>query len=529
VRLPRHVANWFRGRRLGGEWLGRGRLGPRPWPLGTWLIAPGLLLAAQAAADTRALSLSDAVSLAVRQNPALAAAGATLAAADAGVLAARGLDDPVLGASATFERTRRDRVPGTPVQQRAVDELRGGASLTQPLPIGGRVGLQLEGGHGRTEFGTESATGPLERSTSDQYTPSVRVALEQPLLRGFGVDVARADRRRARAGRDLAGAEREGLALALVRDVVGAYWALAHARQELEIRKLSVTAAREQLDRVRANIAVGKLPPSATAEVEVAIALREDAVLLAEQASIEAEVRLGRLCGIAASRRLDAAENLPALDWLAAEPPALQASVALALSRSPQLEAVRARKLAATVELLVTDNGLLPQLDVSLAGGPVANAPTLRAAYDQLSGLGSYALMASLALELPLGRHAARGAHDAARAELRRAELGEADIVAQIGAAVTESVTRLATARRRAHSLGPSLRAAALDLEAEQARFEVGRGSNFDVLRRQDALAVMQLLALSAQLGWQEADASLSALTGEILARHGIAVSAGLD
>lgn len=494
-----------------------------------WCLATVWLVSTRAAADVRALSLHDAVSLAVRQNPTLAAAGAQLVAAEADVLAARGLDDPVLGANATLQRTRREPVPGTPVQERAVDQLRGALSLTQPLPIGGRAAIQLETGYGRTEFSTEAATDLLERSTSEQYSPALQLSIEQPLLRGFGVDVARAERRRARAGRSIASAEREGLAASLVRDVASAYWALAYARQQLEIRNLSVAAAREQLERVQANIAVGKLPPSATAEIEVAIALREDATLLAEQDLREAEVTLARLCGEAPSSSLTAAERLPAIDLLAPASPDAGTTLALALSQSPQLEALRAQTRAALVELEVTENGLLPQLDLALAGGPLANAPSARTAYDQLSGLHSYALMASLALELPIGRHGARGARDAAQAGLQRAELGEADVRAQIRAAVAQGVAARETARRRAQLLGPSLKSAALDLEAERARFDVGRGSNFDVLRRQDALAMMQLLSLSAQLGWQQASAGLAALTGEILRQYGVLLPGGTE
>jgi HAE1 family hydrophobic/amphiphilic exporter-1 len=339
------------------------------------------------------------------------------------------------------------------------------------------------------------------------------------------VDVARADRQRARAGRDLASADREGLAAALVRDVVSSYWALAHARQQLEIRRLSVAAARDQLERARANIAVGKQPQSASAEIEVAIALREDAVLLALQDSSDAEVTLARLCGEAPGTRLAAADSLPALDPLAQAAPDAGAALARALDRSPQLAALAAQQRAATLELLVTENGLLPQLDLALAGGPVANAPSARAAYDQLTGLRSYAVMAQVALELPVGRHAARGARDAARAGLERAALGEADVRAQIAAAVAQGIAALETARRRALLLTPSLKSAELDLEAERARFDVGRGSNFDVLRRQDALAVMQLLMLSAELGWQQASAQIDALTGNNLRQHGVTLA----
>jgi outer membrane protein TolC len=486
-----------------------------------------VLLPGRASAEARALSLREAVSLAVRQNPGLAGAGAAVSAAEASVLAARGLDDPVLTVDTAVERTRRERVAGVPVQQRAVDGVAAAASLSQPLPIGGRVGLGLSGGYQRTDFETEAAGTLRERSRSEQYTPALQLSLEQPLLRGFGVDVARAERRRARLERSVARAEREGLAASLVRDVVVAYWTLAHAGRELAIRRASVTAAREQLDRTQAGIAVGKLSPSASAEIEVALALRQDAALLAAQAVTQRSLALGQLCGASPSEPLTVIDGWPALDEHRPPPRQLQATLARALEESPQLAALRAQVRASAVELEVTDNGLLPQLDLSVRGGPISSAPSPRAAYDQLTGFGSYSVGASLSLALPFGANAARGARDRARAGMRRAELGEAEIRAQITTAVVESIARLETARGRALLLGASLKAAALDLGAEQARFDVGRGSNFDVLRRQDALAAVQLLLLSAELAAQQASQSLDAATGKILARYGVAMREG--
>lgn len=485
-----------------------------------------LLFSARASAEVHQLSLREAIELAVRQSPALAAAGAEVSAAGAAELAARGLDDPVLAASTRVSATRREWVPGEPVQDRAVDEVYGALSLAQPLPTGGRLGLELQGGHARAQYESELADGARRRSASARYTPGVQLSFEQPLLRGSGAEVARADRRRASIQHDAAGAERETLAALLLRDVTHGYWGLAHARGELSIRFSSLEAAREQLARVQANIEVGKLPQSATAEIEVVIALRQDSVLTGEQAVLERQLALGRLCGMSRGEPLSAAEELPALDAVTA-PVDAAATLALALAQSPRLSTVRAELRAGALELRVTRDALLPQLDVAIAGGPIGNAPSARAAFDQLTGLASYAVMASLALELPLGRHAARGARDAALARLSQAELTKADVEAQIATAVAQNVAALDSARRRGALLAPSLAAAALDLEAEKARFEAGRSSSFDVLRRQDALAAVQLVQLSTRRTALEASATLDTLTGEILRRHGVRVRRG--
>lgn len=409
------------------------------------------------------------------------------------------------------------------MQPRAVDEVLGSLALTQPLATGGRLGLQLQAGYGRARFEADIA-GPGGESSpaASGYAPSLQLSFQQPLLRGSGADVARADRRRARIERDLAGAEREGVVMALVRDIVSDYWELVYAARELTIRHASAAAAREQLERVQANIAVGKLPPSASAEIEVAIALRDEAVFAAQQALIERSLALGVQCGLPVGEGVVATDALPGNDTVPARAPLTQRSLETALAQSPQLQALRARRQAKTVEIDVTESGLLPQLDFTVAGGRVGTASLPSPVDDPLTGTAGYVVTAGLTFALPIGSHSARGARDAAREGLRQAQLGESEIAAQLAAGLVGASARCDTARRRAEVLEPSVQAAALDLEAEKARFEVGRASNFDVLRRQDQLAAVQLLSLRARVDELDALAALDALMGEILERNGV-------
>jgi outer membrane protein TolC len=300
--------------------------------------------------------------------------------------------------------------------------------------------------------------------------------------------------------------------------VIIGYWELAFATRARDIRSAAAGSAREQLDRVRANIGVGKQPRSASAEIEVAIALRDEELLSAEQAATDRGLDLGRLCGVPGGATIAAGDR--------PEPPARAPRAALkeALDRNARLRAARAVGRAALIEVDVTENGLLPELDLSLSGGPLANARDARAALEQVKGLQSYTITAGLSFSLPLGRHAARGARDAAREGLRKASLNEADIAAQVTAAVAHAEGQAETARRRTEVLGRSTEAAALDLEAEKARFDVGRSTNFDVLRRQDSLASVQLALLRAQVDRLEALAVLDALTGDILDDNGVSL-----
>jgi outer membrane protein TolC len=496
-----------------------------------WTAVPAR---AQSAGETRALALRDAIALAVRGNPVLAAAGADVRIGHASVMEARGQDDFLVEASAEYQAVRRELVTGRPLQTPAEDLLSGALTLWKPIATGGRLGLSLVNDFARSRFATDLSAemqlkmdGAPERSAVDEYAPSVRLAFQHPLLRGFGPSVARAPQRRAAVQVDLATAQQEGTAAALVRDVETAYWDLAYATQQLAIRRAAAASAREQLRRVQANIEVGKQPRSASAEVDVAVALRDEGVLLAEQSLSEQALELGQLLGM----RLDArkARQLVASDEPVPPGRTIQepAALAAAMARNPQLLAVRAQGRSATIEVDVTRSGLLPQLDFALSGGPSGNANDAPGAYRKLQGLENYVVSARLIFSHPIGRHAARGAHEAAREDVQKARLRESEITDQVTVAVVRGVLAVDTAHRRGEVLARTTEAAQLDLDAEKARFEVGRSTNFDVLRRQDALAGAQLTQMRARVDQLRALAFLDALTGEILRRHGVELRRG--
>ena len=471
-----------------------------------------LLVPTVASAQTRSIRLRDALEIAVRQNPSLQAAIADVAIAEGNVENARGLDDLTIDATGNWTE---QRIPNSTFLPSEFDDLNGSLALTQPIPTGGKLQLKFSTDYQRTKILSFNEMGnPIQSPPTEIYTPQLSLTLTHSLLRGFGTEVARAQKRRARAGRDIALLNRDAAAANLLSAVESAYWDLAYATQELTIRKQAAAAARDQLAVVEANIKVGKQPPSASAEVEVSIALREEDALFAEQQLVNSAVELERLLN------MDIGPDQATL--VAAELPQpnngshhLQDALAAAMAHNPQLAAARAAGQAATIDVDVTDNGLLPQLDVSAGGGIIGSSTDASKAFSQLPD--GYGLSAGLTFSQPVARHAARGAYKAARAALHKAQLNQADISAQIAAAAVRLTTAIDVARRRLAVLAKSTEAASLDLSAEKARFEVGRSTNFDVLRRQDELAQAQLRQARAKADHEKYRAALDALTGDIL------------
>jgi outer membrane protein len=465
------------------------------------------------------LDLPGAVRLALKQNPSLGVASADVAQSEGAVLTGHGLDDLIVDGSLNLSRSQSEVLPSVPVQQPRSQSFDWSFGVTQPIPTGGALGLHLVSDLTQTTFATVGG-GVTTLSSQRSAAPSLQLSLTHPLLRGFGPSVARAPRYKAEAQLSFSEASRDASASELIRAVVSAYWRLALSTREVEVRHAAAQAARDQLEFVKANMAVGKLPPTAGAEIEVAIALREDEALQADQSRVERAVELGRLLGMSPTQGATISittedTQLPALPQAAA---ALQE----AGQRAPQLLAARAQVKTAQIDVDVTRNGLLPQLDLALSGGPSTSAPTVGTALDQLEGLHNYVIQGGLTFQEPVPLRDARGKRDQAVAGLHKARLTEADVLLQVESAVVRLESAGQNASKRVEALAPAERAARVDLEAERARFEVGRATNFDVLRRQQDLADALLRVAQARVDFLEAQVGIEALTGALLDRYGV-------
>ena len=92
----------------------------------------------------------------------------------------------------------------------------------------------------------------------------------------------------------------------------------------------------------------------------------------------------------------------------------------------------------------------------------------------------------------------------------------------QVAAGVIRAANGLRTASKVMEVADISLELAKENLEAEQARFEVGRSTNYDVLQRLDEVDSAAASALSTQINYLKALVQLQALNGEILPAYGL-------
>ncbi|MBK9035026.1 MAG: TolC family protein [Myxococcales bacterium] len=463
------------------------------------------------AGAARRLTLADALAVARTDNPALRGQQVAVARAEATARAARGVDDLIVEGGVEGTARTSPAIAGAAFQDTATRAVAARASVWQPLPWGGRVGVQVADDVARVTSRV-AIGGPAVDITTTAHRPRVELIWLQPLARGRGRAVHDRPRHQAEltAAVERAGVTARGAQLGL--DVATAYWELAYAAHEVALREHALVVARDQLAVTRARTDVGRGSDLEVLAVEQALAAREVARLAAVQARTARAVDLAVLLAVDPATPLVAAD--PLVDPAPAPPPALDATLAAALSFAPELRAVEHQTELAATELAAADGDRGPAIDLTVRGGPAGSSDRAGAAWSQVAQLDGYEVSAGLAFALPVGDRAARGRVAAARHERSRLELERADRRAHLGAAVRRAVDALVLSDQRIAAAALAADLAERTVALERDRWRTGLGTNFDVLTRQD-----QAVAAAAALARAHADrriaaAAVAALTG---------------
>jgi outer membrane protein len=471
-----------------------------------------------AVAAEEPLSLTQALQRAVAANVELRKERIAFEIAGAGLMAAQGAFDFVLGANLNFSRTTQPPLTAEDISGGHDSTLALGLNLTRPLESGGLVRLSARAL--RSDTSQRNQCG-LDQADCIFYNGTLDLTFNHPLLRGFGTEIAQANVRRQRIQADLALLNRQMRAANVIRDVINAYWELAYATQLLAIRRSAVEQAREQLRITKAQIDVGRLAPIDQAAVERAIGERLQEVAVAEQDLFFRTLDLRRLMGVPGQ---PGQPPFAAVDAPTATPRQVDANaeVRRALESNPQLRSLRMGLRLSEIDIQTAHQTLKPRLDFVGTIGSRGRDPGLGQTLFQTAGLDELTWSTGLTLEIPLENRVARGQSRAAELQGQSAHLDAALLELTIRDTAMRLSSNIHTASRRVELAKQTVGFAQQNLEAERARFSVGRSTNNDVLLRQQELKAAEIQVVRATVDLLNSEADLSAITAEILERHGV-------
>ena len=181
------------------------------------------------------------------------------------------------------------RLDGTAASGPRSDNTVFSVGASQRVATGGTVSVA-----GNT---TRAATNSLNSTLNPAFGSSASVSLSQPLLRGAGSSVARANIDRSKLGVGIALLNYKIRVLTVIRDTENAYYNLAYARENLMVKRRSLELAVKLFEENKVRKSTGVATDLDVLTAEVGVANSRRAVVQAEQAVSDREDSLSTLTG----------------------------------------------------------------------------------------------------------------------------------------------------------------------------------------------------------------------------------------
>lgn len=494
-------------------------------------LAAGLLTPAPSRAAEHAITLGEAVRLAIQKNEGLVSARESAGAARGTLKSANGAYDPVLYGDGTWQRVKQptnSSIAGATLAPEN-ESSEGGLELRQYLPTGGTLSLKGRGGR-------ETDQGFVLLSPA--YLTRVGAEFRQPLLRNRSIDPARRDIKVAKAGRAAAEASLDRVTIETLAAVEGAYWNLVDARLEVGVRQRAVELAQEQLTETQHRVDTGSVPRTELSQPRAELERRRGELLEATQARSRAQNALKLLILAGSSDAMWDSDLAPVEDAaVSVSPVDIAAEMERALKSRPEVAVAQAIVDQRHAETSFAKNGRWPSLDAvvsydrfGIAGDPAVPpgevAPDLQGKWgDSFQSLtdGDFdAARVALELELPIVNRAARGATEAASSRERAAQADLELVRKSIRVEVLDAAAALETAGQRIEAAKAGREAAEVQLSAEQDRYATGLSTNFLVLTRQNDLSRAQLDEISSLTDYRAARTEMARATGRLAEEYGV-------
>jgi outer membrane protein len=493
----------------------------------------GPLPAAQGLQDHTAngklvLSLEDSIRLALSNNTDIQLDRSQIEFAENNVRRTYGPFDPLLTSSFSDQRTKSP----TSTQLQGASVL---GTLNQTTQIGYSqnfmTGTNFQTSFNANKFSTNSSFNFLNPSISTD----LQFTVTQPLLRNRGLFPNRAPILIAQRNLKQARSTFQGEVSDIVLQVVGNYWFVILARENLAVQRKSLEEAERSYEHDKKALSLGALPPLDIYRSESQVASRRVGVIQAEYSLKQAQDQFRR--GIGAD--LDPAIRVLDLE-LTDQPEPVGAvantDIATALSRAlanrPEFEGIRQQLASDEMSIRLAHNSLKPDLELSgfyagagLGGNTTAGNTGLGSSLSQAFHFTYPAYGATLSLNLPVRNRAAQANLADALVGRNRDQYQERRTNQSITLEVTNAVRALEEAKLTMEAAKVAVDLARDSLHADERKYELGAVQIFFVLDAQTQLAQAEVNVIQAQVNYQLAVAQLDHATGDLLDHHHVQIT----
>ena len=391
------------------------------------------------------------------------------------------------------------------------------AGVTQLFSWGSRVSVDFTS--------ARNASTNVFSTFNPRLSSSIEATVTQPLLRGFTIDVTRAQIERAEIGQEVASLQLDRQEAVTVAAVRRAYWELVYASDALENARQSEALAQQQLEENRLRVEIGALAQIDVLQSEAEVATRVQASVQAEGTWRTTMVTLKQLIVADTEDPIWGAEVI-AVDRPVPGSQAIDvgAAIQLALSNRTDIQEAERDRESADLSLRLADNERLWAVDLvasyaatgiggpelvrssSLGGTIVETVPGgYMDALASVAGLDYPTWRIGINVSVPLGTSQADATAASARVQQQQVDSRIQELELQVAADITRAGEQVRSAEQQVQAAAVARELAAQWLEAEDACLAVGLSTTFLVLQAQRDLAAAETNELQAALDRQMA------------------------
>jgi outer membrane protein len=357
-------------------------------------------------------------------------------------------------------------------------------------------------------------------------TVTLNATLNQPLLRGFGSDVALSEIRLASNLSQTNLEELRGQLIAAVASTQRAYWALVLSHRTVQINQRLLERGVQTRDVLKNRLQFDVKPAEYSDAVARVQSRRADVIRAVNDLRLRSD-------------ELKALMNDPDLTVggedviLPIDSPtsatlrvSLFDSLSIAFAKRPEIRQAILAIDDAAIRERVADNARLPLLDLQLAASLSGLGTSASSAFDQLGETDFVDYLIGLKFEQPIGNRAAKASYRKARLDRLRSVVAYRSTAQQVVTDVKTAMRNLFTNHQLIRQTRIARLAAAENLRTLLNEEKNIRGLTPDFLdlklRRQDSLAIAEKEEIQALVDYNVAIADLYAALGDTLTRSRI-------
>jgi outer membrane protein TolC len=401
--------------------------------------------------------------------------------------------------------------------------------LSQNLPTGGSLAVSL--------YNYLTNTNRSFQTINPRYGSTLRLNFSQPLLKDFGFKMSRREIIVAGFDREVSEENLNQLLEDTIFRIETAYWNLVYSRENLTVVRQSLKLAEELLEKNKAEIEAGTLPPIELLTAEAEVSLRQAEILEAQAQVRNNEELVKTIINLAAEMDDVKKVRIVPTDTPTVEKVAVDFDSALdtAIRNRPDLQSLRIDSRSREFDVSYAKNQLLPdvRLQLSYWSPGISGDQILYQDGNALSGIiiGTVPGKRSSALKdainfaykntsigvtvsLPLSNVLSRAYHAQARISLEQARLRIKNQEQELTLELGDAVRAVETNYQRTQAYQTARELAQKKLEAELEKLQVGMSTNYLVLQFQRDLANAQTLEQKALIDYKISLADLDRVMG---------------